>query len=133
MAIGGAILLLASLFVYYMTYSIDAYFFAYLASMLACVYLVVRLGIWQIQLCKKTMYLDTDQEGYQACLYPKDLIGMAGIALNDLKPSGHIRIDGKTLQAMAKTGFIEKGSEIRVIGGQGSHLIVQPNKKTSPL
>lgn len=133
MAIGGAILLLASLFVYYMTYSIDSSFFVYLACLIASVYLVVRLGIWQIRRCKKTMYLDTDQEGYQACLYPKDLIGMAGFTLNDLKPSGHIRIEGKTLSAMAKTGFIEKGTEILVIGGQGSHLIVQPNKKTSPL
>jgi len=133
MAIGGAILLLASLFVYYMTFSADWYFYVYIACLLASVCLVVRLGIWQVRSCKKTMYLDTDQEGYQACLYPKDLVGKGGVALNDLKPSGHIRIEGKTLQAMAKTGFIEKGTEIQVLGGQGSHLIVQPNKKASAL
>lgn len=126
MAIGGSILLVASLFVYYMTYPIDLYFFLYFASLTTALYFVIRLGIWQIRSCKKTMYLDTDQEGYQACLYPKDLIGKEGIALNDLKPSGHVSIDEKPFQALAKTGFIEKGIEVKVIGGQGSHLIVQP-------
>ncbi len=128
MAIGGSLLLMASLFVYYMTYPIDGFFLLYCLGLAIAVYLIVRLGIHQIRSAKKTMYLDTDQEGYQACIYPKELIGKTGFALNDLRPSGHIRVEEKTFQALAKTGFIEKGTSIHVIGGQGSHLIVQPFK-----
>ncbi|HAB99851.1 MAG TPA: serine protease [Parachlamydiales bacterium] len=128
MAIGGSLLLLSSLFVYYMTYPMDSFFLLYCFGLAISVYLVIKLGIRQIRSSKKTMYLDTDQEGYQACLYPKELIGKTGMALNDLRPSGHIRIEEKTFQALAKTGFIEKGTSILVIGGQGSHLIVQPSK-----
>jgi membrane-bound ClpP family serine protease len=127
MAIGGSLLLLASLLVYYMTYPMDSSFLLYFLGLVAAVYFVIKLGVRQIRSSKKTMYLDTDQEGYQACIYPKELIGKTGIALNDLRPSGHIRIDDRTFQALAKTGFIEKGTSILVISGQGSHLIVQPS------
>lgn len=127
MAIGGSLLLLASLLVYYMTYPMDSFFLLYFLGLIGAVYLVIRLGISQVRSSKKTMYLDTDQEGYQACLYPKELVGKTGVALNDLRPSGHIRIEERTFQALAKTGFIEKGTYIQVVGGQGSHLIVQPS------
>jgi membrane-bound serine protease (ClpP class) len=125
MAIGGALLLMASLGVFHLTFPSGSSLFIYFLALMGAVYFVIQIGIWRVRAAKKTIYLDTDQEGYQACLYPKELIGKIGVSANDLRPSGHIIIDDRSFHAMAKTGFIEKGTPIEVLGGQGAHLIVQ--------
>ncbi|MBS0626480.1 MAG: serine protease [Verrucomicrobia bacterium] len=125
MAIGGSLLLMASLVVFHLSFPSWGSFFLYFSFLMTVLYFVIQVGIWRVRASKKTIYLDTDQEGYQACLYPKELVGKVGICANDLRPSGHIVIDDRSFQALAKTGFIEKGTLIEVLGGQGSHLIVQ--------
>lgn len=49
MAIGGTLLLMASLFVYYMTYPIDLYFLIYFVGLSTAVYLTIRLGMQQTE------------------------------------------------------------------------------------
>jgi membrane-bound ClpP family serine protease len=74
---------------------------------------------------KSRVYLSTDQQGYKASKFAEDLMGKEGEVLADLKPSGHIRIDGKRYQAVSRMGYLEKGTKIVVIGGEGAHLIVK--------
>jgi membrane-bound ClpP family serine protease len=49
-----------------------------------------------------------------------------GYADTDLKPSGHVLVEGNRFQAVSKNGYIDKATEIEILGGIGSHLIVQP-------
>lgn len=73
----------------------------------------------------KGFFLDSAQEGYVASSFEKELVGKQGEALSDLKPAGHILIEGKRHQALSKMGYLVKGTKIEIIGGQGAHLIVK--------
>jgi membrane-bound serine protease (ClpP class) len=128
MAIGGSVLLLASLFVFHMAQPKISYFILYLFSLLGAVSVVVRFALWRVRSTAKkgTIFLASDQEGFQASVYPKELIGKTGLAATDLKPSGHIWIEDRTFQALSQAGYIDKGTPIQILGGHGSHLIVQP-------
>lgn len=75
-----------------------------------------------------SIYLNKDQEGYQASTYDKNAIGKTGTVLADLKPGGYILVDGKRQQAISISGYIAQGEEVKVIGGEGESLIVK-NKK----
>ncbi|NGX55602.1 MAG: hypothetical protein KR126chlam2_01239 [Chlamydiae bacterium] len=94
---------------------------------------LVQFALWRIRTGRgpKSLYLHTDQEGYVASSFAKDFIGKEGDALSDLKPSGHILVEGKRLQAVAKIGYIHKGTKIVVIGGEGAHLVVKTKENKS--
>ena len=127
MAIVGSILLLLSIAFFIM--KTDSSWLAVLA-----IFVVAALVGGTIALALKLIsrgkanegfYLPTDQAGYRASEFPEELIGKKGTALTDLRPSGHITVEGKRLQAEAQTGHIEKDSEVTVVSGEGAHLIVK--------
>jgi membrane-bound serine protease (ClpP class) len=72
-----------------------------------------------------SIYLNSDQEGYQASEYDPKLIGKTGIVLSDLKLSGHVLIEGKSYQALSQSEYLVKGTKIVVIDGRGAFLIVK--------
>ena len=121
MAVGGGLLLLASLYFFHMENPSALLFFAYLIGLAGLVYGVIRLAMWSV---KKKIRSAADQEGFTAVSYPIEMIGKIGSAVTDLRPSGHIVIDGKSFQAVAKTGYINKNCPVEVLSGEGSHLIV---------
>lgn len=53
MAIGGSLLLLASMVVFYLTFDSGLSLFIYFLSLLAAVYLVIQLALWQIKSSEK--------------------------------------------------------------------------------
>jgi membrane-bound ClpP family serine protease len=73
----------------------------------------------------QTFYQDQAQEGYLGAQYERTLIGKNGKAMSDLRPSGWIEVEGERVQAVARTGFILKGSRIAVVSGEGAHLVVE--------
>ena len=91
------------------------------------VILTCKLALRRMQFAKTKdrFFLEKDQEGYLASSFDQNMIGKTGVVSTELKPSGHIIIDGVRFQALSETGFLEKGKEIEVVGGQGSHLIVR--------
>ncbi len=124
MAIGGTILLLSSAFIFHMEKPSMMILVLYLMSLTTAVYAIVRFAMWQIRKSGGTVLLATDQEGFQACEYPKEMIGKTAKVATDLKPSGQIEIDGRVYQALSEGDYIDKDAQVIVIGGQGSHLIV---------
>lgn len=89
---------------------------------------LVKFALWRIKRGKggKGLYLDTAQEGYVASKFDGTLIGKRGSALSDLKPAGHVLIEGRRYQAVSKLGYVLKGTSVEVIGGEGAHIIVKP-------
>ena len=57
------------------------------------------------------------------------LIGLSGVALTDLVPSGYARIDGVKRDVMAESRSISKDEEVTVVAMRGPSLIVRPAEK----
>jgi membrane-bound serine protease (ClpP class) len=53
------------------------------------------------------------------------LVGTSGVAVTDLRPGGKVEIAGQRYDAMSETGFISKGSAVKVISLSSSTLIVE--------
>jgi membrane-bound ClpP family serine protease len=126
MAIGGGILLLASLFFFHMENKAFFDFFIFFLSLIFLVFVVIAFALYRIKATAKngTIYLEGDQEGFVASSYPEELVGKIGLADTDLKPSGHILVDGQRFHAVSKIGYIDRLTPIKILGGRGSHLIV---------
>jgi len=131
MGVGGGLLIFAGIFFLVMKKPAVVELVFYIIGVIAALFFVVKIALWHVKKSRSrgTIYLDTDQEGFIASLYQKELIGKAGIAASDLKPSGHILVEEKYLQATSKSGYIEKGDTIVVVGGEGSHLVVKHKSK----
>lgn len=54
------------------------------------------------------------------------LIGCAGTAATDLRPSGAALIDGRRLDVMSSGEFIVRGSVVRVVRVEGGLVVVEP-------
>ena len=89
--------------------------------------LVVRYTLRRIAkgASKSHIYLDSDQEGFCAASFDDNLIGKRATVSSDLKPSGFILVDNQRLQAISKSGYIDAGSIVNIIGGQGAYLFVR--------
>lgn len=57
---------------------------------------------------------------------PSPLLGKTGTAETDLRPGGFARIDGRKLDVVAVSGYIEQGTEIKVTEVHGSRVVVKP-------
>jgi membrane-bound ClpP family serine protease len=127
MGIAGVCIIIASIVLFAMEgeSALATALFVFLA--IASIAAVVKFALWQIRRTgkNKTIFLDDDQEGFQASSYDEVAIGKKGVALSDLKPSGFVFVDGKQRQAVSRAEYIVKGSDIEVIGGQGACLIVK--------
>lgn len=89
--------------------------------------LTCRFAIWHLKRSgrKDTFFLSNTQEGYTASSFDASLIGKAGEAATDLKPSGHVLIEGQRFQALSELGYLPKGTKVEVVNGKGAHLIVR--------
>ena len=52
-------------------------------------------------------------------------IGYQGTALSALRPNGTIKINGNRFEAQAQSGYIQSGTEVKVVEIQHQKLIVQ--------
>ncbi len=92
---------------------------------------LIRFALWRLKKGKgpKSISLNTNQEGYVASVFAQEYVGKEGEALSDLKPSGHIQIEGKRFQAVSKVGYVYKGTKVLVVGGEGAHLYIKTIKE----
>ncbi len=69
--------------------------------------------------------VEDTQEGYTvAAEREQSLIGASGEASTILRPAGKVRIEEKTFDAVAQTGYIEKGSSVKVVDYVNGSLVV---------
>lgn len=132
MGMSGVIALVTAV-VFFAQESVSA---AYLLLFIACIIVglvaTIRFALHRIRNSKSSgggVYLDTDQEGFYTQGFDEDALGKRGVAATQLRPSGYVIVDSKRLQAVSRSGFIEKDVEVEVIAGEGAHLIVKPLKK----
>jgi membrane-bound ClpP family serine protease len=130
MGIIGGLLLVGSIFLLIFSAKPSSMVLtAYIFALLFLIFLTVKLALKTVKRKseKNSFYLDKNQEGYVASIHQKELYGKIGVAASDLKPSGHIFIDGGYYQAISKSGYIRKDDKVEVEGGEGARLIVKKN------
>lgn len=69
--------------------------------------------------------MNQDEGYYPAGAVQNPMVGSTGTAVSILRPSGKIEIDNDLFDAIAETGFIEKGTKVLVIGVSNTQLIVR--------
>ncbi len=103
--------------------SFDAFFRAlmtvlsgFILSVILVIYLSDKL-FSKGPLAKIALQATEDVElGYIGVEYSlKELVGMSGNAYTDLRPAGKIEIDDEQYDAVAETGYIERGEKITVL------------------
>lgn len=63
--------------------------------------------------------------GFSSHIHNKDLIGEEGIALTTLRPSGTAEINGKRVDVVTESSYVEKGKKIKVIAAEGMRIVVK--------
>ncbi len=101
---------------------------AYIVCLLLLLSLVVFLALKQIRKSSLFFCLKKDQEGFTAPSLDKNLVGKDGIVATELKPAGHVRVEGNLYQAVSQGGFLPQGSLVEVIGIRGAALEVKVKK-----
>jgi membrane-bound serine protease (ClpP class) len=131
MGVAGGILVLTSIVLFAMQTSSPWWILLYLTGVVIVLIYLVKFALWRIRTAKpsRSIYLNSDQTGYQASSFDASVIGKTGVVVTDLKPGGHILVDGKRLQAISQSGYLTKGTEVVVLSGQEESLIVKQIKK----
>ena len=63
--------------------------------------------------------------GFSSHSHLKDLIGKKGIALTTLRPSGTAEINGKRVDVVTESSYVEQGKKIKVIAAEGMRVVVK--------
>ena len=58
----------------------------------------------------------------------RELIGQRGKAVTPMLPSGAIRLEGRTIDAVSEGMSIDAGTVVEVVAAKGNHLVVRPAK-----
>lgn len=81
----------------------------------------------------KRLTLQSTQDadaGYVVADQQNHLVGETGLALTDLRPAGKVQIAGKPYDAKATTGWIDKGTTVRIVAQERFELVVDPVEST---
>lgn len=127
----GGLAILSGFILLFLTENSTLVLSLYLVGTLIALGLVVKLALYTIRKTKKkaSFYSDDTQENFQAVSFDREALQKSAIVDSDLKPGGHILLEGKRREAISIDGYIPKGSNVIIIGGQGESLIVKKEPK----
>ncbi len=64
-------------------------------------------------------------DGFSSHSFAEDLIGAEGIALTTLRPAGTGEINGRRVDVMTESEYVEKGKKIKVLAVDGIRVLVR--------
>ena len=71
---------------------------------------------------------EKSEHGFVSYPSAKELLGKEGIAYTTLRPGGTAEIDGKRVDVVADSEYIDRGTKIRVLRVEGIKVVVTPLK-----
>lgn len=76
---------------------------------------------------KKFVLADSEKStnGFSSHSFAEDLIGAEGIALTTLRPAGTAEINGRRVDVMTESEYVEKGKKIKVLAVDGIRVLVK--------
>ena len=117
--------------------------FARAGMVLSTTVLLVAISAWVMirtlpgssRLAKSGIFLlnRTDREiGYQSSISRKDLVGMMGKAITDLRPSGTGLFGEERIDVVSESEWITEGTPIRIVSAEGYRHVVRPVYPDAP-
>jgi membrane-bound serine protease (ClpP class) len=91
-------------------------------GMVGTIWLSSRIGTPGIL---RKVALNVDLENMTSSPVLTGLIGQEGIAVTVLRPSGKVNIDGELYDGISESGFIEKGTAVRVVRFENAQVYVE--------
>ncbi len=119
----GGITLVFGIFIFAGTYPYPIWVAVYVLANILLLPVLFKFTLRTIR--SQSIYSGKDQEGYVASSYDKTAIGKIGVVATDLKPGGQVIVEKKKHLAISQSGYLPKGSQIFVLGGDGESLIVK--------
>ena len=134
--VGGIILIIASLFLSLIGSNqvldfegVSAAIIQLAVALLGAIILVFVMAKFlpKTNIFKKFVLSDAEKtnKGFSSHSTSKGLVGAQGIALTTLRPSGAAEINGKKVDVVTESEYLERGSNIEVIGVEGIKVIVR--------
>jgi membrane-bound ClpP family serine protease len=123
--VSGALLLI---FGCYLAYTKLSLFWGILTSLISLLAVIGFFKAFSRSFIWKKIRLDSKQSkatGFSAGEDLSRFLNKDGVALSALRPSGIASIDGKRLDVIAESLFIEKDKKIQVIKVEGNRVIVK--------
>jgi membrane-bound serine protease (ClpP class) len=90
-------------------------------------YIFRKKGIWNRFILSEQL---TTEKGFVPQLSRDKWIGMEGVSLSMLRPSGVATIEGERLDVITSGEFVEKGKSIRVVSVDGTRILVKETNGT---
>lgn len=89
--------------------------------------LMIRVFGKRMKLFKRIILTDSTstEKGYVSNKNRLELIGVEGITLTPLRPSGTILIEDERIDVVSEGGFIPKDRKVRIIKTEGSRIVVR--------
>jgi membrane-bound serine protease (ClpP class) len=117
--------------------------FARAGMVLSTTVLLVAISAWVMirtlpgssRLAKSGIFLldRTDRAiGYESAVSRKDLVGMTGQAITDLRPSGTGLFGEERIDVVSESEWITEGTPIRIINAEGYRHVVRPVSPDAP-
>lgn len=129
LALFAVIMMIASSLLFFMETEAILSGVIYSVSLILAGVFTAWLALKMIRRSNNSFCLKKDQEGFVSPFLEGNVLSKEGIVATELKPAGHVRIEGKLYQALSQGDFIEKGTQIEVIAIRGSHLVVKQKNK----
>lgn len=123
----GGFFLFFSLIAFAMYSDSIIYTILYFLFLTLILFLLVKFVLKNIRYGRfgRKFYSDQDQEGFVASSWDVSFIGKEAIVSTDLRPGGHVVVEGKKYLAISQSGYINKGERVIVVDGEGDSLIVK--------
>lgn len=102
-------------------------------AVLTAVLLVGLLLYVEFRILPKTamgrrLFLKSKVSGTAVTARGDDLDGKSGEAVTDLAPTGYVKIEGNRHEAFSRSGFLDAGAKVKVVGMDNFRLIVTLEK-----
>ncbi len=123
----GALCLIAACIITFADYGFNAGLLVTLAILVTtCVAFYYWMKYFDHLPGMKRLILTQTSEKSQTADEKKSLLNQDGETLTDLGPSGKALIEGRKLDVIAESGFIDQGTPVVVIEANGSKIVVRP-------
>lgn len=110
--------------------------YAQAGAILSTTILIMLLTSWALlrhlprsnRLARSGVFLSTKGErslGWASATRRPDLVGLTGLALTDLRPSGTALIGEERVDAVSESAWIEEGTEVRIVSSEGYRVVVR--------
>jgi membrane-bound serine protease (ClpP class) len=104
---------------------------AFSISIIACV-VMIKVYDKKMKFFKKLILTDSTstESGYVSNQNRTELIGVRGVTLTDLRPSGTVIVGEERIDVVTEGGFITRGTSVKFIKVEGSRIVVREWKET---